>query len=137
MTKKLQIVHIAGLAACAIAAVVIALNAPSSSTREDIFALAINEALDSWELNNGNAEGAPQQQVVNGWAAKDLLEIQTRQTNDLLALTTDKDERGPHLLALLIVTVVWIGAWQTATRYRTSGTPTTAGSDPDPWITTE
>jgi hypothetical protein len=49
------------------------------------FAMAPNESSDrstdiagvlsDYELNNARTQGAPQQQVVNGWAAKDLLTI--------------------------------------------------------------
>src|SRR5436305_4147863 len=41
----------------------------------------ISEALSNYELNNNLASSAPQQQVVNGWAAKDLLEIIAEQQN--------------------------------------------------------
>jgi len=33
-------------------------------------------AWSRWSENNSKAEGAPQQQVVNGWQTNDLLEIQ-------------------------------------------------------------
>ena len=39
--------------------------------------LAINE------LNEDAAESAPQQQVTNGWVARDLLALQARQLNDI------------------------------------------------------
>lgn len=45
----------------------------------------VADALFIAELNEDSAESAPQQQVVNGWVARDLMEIQTRQLDDLSA----------------------------------------------------
>jgi len=43
----------------------------SSRTFESV----ISGAMDEYQLNNELAESAPQQQVVNGWIARDLLEV--------------------------------------------------------------
>jgi hypothetical protein len=72
----------------------------------------IDQALSSYELNEGRTQGAPQQAVVNGWVAKDLLAIIAKQQND--ALTRDEvpapvspvvpnDERIPALVGLLVI----------------------------------
>ena len=73
---------------------------------------AISQALSDYELNENMTQGAPQQTVVNGWVAKDLLEIMARQQNE--ALTRDEvptpvapivpnDERIPALVGLLVL----------------------------------
>jgi hypothetical protein len=57
----------------------------------------IARALADYELNEAQTQGAPQQQVVNGWVAKDLLTIIAEQQNESVT-----DERLPAL-ALLVV----------------------------------
>jgi hypothetical protein len=58
----------------------------------------IRQALAEYELNELRTEGAPQQQVVNGWVAKDLLTIIAEQQND-----ASSDERLPALAGLLVL----------------------------------
>jgi hypothetical protein len=58
----------------------------------------IRQALVEYELNEARTEGAPQQQVVNGWVAKDLLTIIAEQQNDVAG-----DERLPALVGLLVL----------------------------------
>ena len=48
-------------------------------------------------LNQARTEGAPQQAVVNGWTARDLLELTARQGVDA------RDHRPAALLALLVL----------------------------------
>jgi Flp pilus assembly protein TadB len=60
----------------------------------------ISQALVEYELNEARTEGAPQQQVVNGWVAKDLLTIIAEQQNDAA-----DDERIPALAALAVLGV--------------------------------
>lgn len=50
----------------------------------DQYDSAAAKALLTADLNEENAEGAPQQAVVNGWVARDLAVIQIDQNNDLL-----------------------------------------------------
>src|SRR3954469_8735657 len=57
----------------------------------------IASALAGYELNEAQTQGAPQQQVVNGWVAKDLLTIIAEKQNESVT-----DERLPAL-ALLVV----------------------------------
>src|SRR5688572_25884644 len=57
----------------------------------------ISRVLAEYELNEARTEGAPQQQVVNGWVARDLLTIIAEQQNESVS-----DERLPAL-ALLVV----------------------------------
>jgi hypothetical protein len=84
----------------------------------------IEQALTADEANNLRAEGAPQQAVVNGWTARDLLTIIAKENQDLLAAqgavvdatgtlqTTPFDNRVPGLLLVAIVTLSWAGISQ-------------------------
>ena len=58
----------------------------------------VTKALSNASSNEDTADSAPQQQVVNGWVARDLLAIIARQQSDA-------DHREAALLALLIVAV--------------------------------
>ncbi|MGY1708334.1 hypothetical protein ACI8AC_02365 [Geodermatophilus sp. SYSU D00758] len=58
----------------------------------------IASALADYELNEARTQGAPQQQVVNGWVAKDLLTIVAEQQNDSMT-----DERLPALAVLVVL----------------------------------
>ena len=60
----------------------------------------ISRALSEYSLNEAMTQGAPQQQVVNGWVAKDLLTIIAEQQNDVAS-----DERVPALVGLLVLGV--------------------------------
>src|SRR3712207_2369203 len=72
----------------------------------------IARALSTADLNEITANSAPQQQVVNGWAAKDLLAILAEQQNEALTRdevpppvppVTPNDERIPALAGLLVL----------------------------------
>ena len=80
--------------------IAIGANAEASS---DIagFRSDAKSALADAEINNSSAEGAPQQQVVNGWAARDLSAIQVGQTNDVLALQASTN----RLVALVAISL--------------------------------
>jgi hypothetical protein len=65
---------------------------------------SIRAALADYEANDANTEGAPQQQVVNGWIARDLLTISVKQQNDAL-LATHTDQRIPTELVLVVLGV--------------------------------
>jgi hypothetical protein len=54
--------------------------------------------LAEYELNDARTQGAPQQQVVNGWVAKDLLTIIAKEQNDSVT-----DERLPALAGLVVL----------------------------------
>ena len=68
--------------------------APDAGGYEDDVKSVLREAT----LNEVTADSAPQQQVVNGWAAKDLLAIIAREQ-------ADADQRQTALTVLLIVGV--------------------------------
>jgi len=76
------------------------------STRADITA-----ARAIADQNEELASGAPQQQVVNGWEAADLLDV---------IATRSVDNRTPQLLLILIMAVSWGAATSTWTRARES-----------------
>jgi hypothetical protein len=69
----------------------------------------IDRALSDYEQNNDLASSAPQQQVVNGWAEKDLLDVIAEQLNDANtrelapAPVNPRDDRVPALAGLLVL----------------------------------
>lgn len=76
----------------AVAAVVVFFVGAPSVGESDI-----DDALFTAELNEESAEGAPQQSVVNGWVARDLLEVIARDQGD---------ERVPALLLIGVLAFV-------------------------------
>lgn len=62
-------------------------------------------ALLDYDTNNGNADSAPQQQVVNGWVAKDLAIVQLNQLGDL----TKAQEQTNRILALGVAATALTG----------------------------
>ncbi len=92
----MPLVRRVGAIVLAFAAVVIwfAMAPDESSDRSSDIASALAE----YELNEARTEGAPQQQVVNGWVARDLLTVIAEQQND-----TVTDERLPALAVLVVL----------------------------------
>ena len=92
----MPLVRRVGAIVLALAAVVIwfAMAPDESSDRSSDIA----SALSDYELNEARTEGAPQQQVVNGWVAKDLLTVIAEQQNDSVT-----DERLPALAVLVVL----------------------------------
>lgn len=78
----------------------------------------ISQALADYERNELRTDGAPQQQVVNGWVAKDLLTVIAEQQNDAAS-----DERLPALAGLL---VLGVALYVLTSPGRTHSDPTTA-----------
>jgi hypothetical protein len=90
---------------------------PTATSYESL----ITSALDADTANNLRTEGAPQQQVVNGWTAKDLLTIIAKENIDILKAqgavvdatgalnTTPFDERIPALLLVGVLALCWTG----------------------------
>ena len=75
----------------------------------------IDLAMSDYNANDALTDSAPQQQVVNGWVARDLLQIQARQLADVLDALTQETESGqlvattdPRVPALLVVAVLAI-----------------------------
>lgn len=122
-----------GAALLSIAAVAVwFLLAPSqnsSGTRD--FSSDIATALANYETNNATTQGAPQQQVVNGWITKDLLTVLARQQN--VALSPDgapRDNRIPAELLLVVLGLALIIRTTGETASRPSASPT--AGDPTP-----
>ena len=122
-----------GAALLSIAAVAVwFLLAPSqnsSGTRD--FSSYIATALANYETNNATTQGAPQQQVVNGWITKDLLTVLARQQN--VALSPDgapRDNRIPAELLLVVLGLALIIRTTGETASRQSASPT--AGDPTP-----
>lgn len=69
----------------------------------------IAQALSDYEANDARTQGAPQQQVVNGWIARDMLTVLAQQTNELLEVSAPaaSDDRIPLLLFVLVLAVCW------------------------------
>ncbi len=90
-----------GAAALAIAAIAVwFLMAPAEpDTQEQVGdrSREITAALSDYSLNEARTQGAPQQTVVNGWVAKDLLAIIAEQQNESVT-----DERLPALAVLVV-----------------------------------
>ena len=87
---------------------------PVAQTQEQVRdrSSEIRQALSDYEVNEARTAGAPQQTVVNGWVAKDLLTILAEQQNEaltrpevpaLIPPVAPNDERVPALVGLLVV----------------------------------
>jgi hypothetical protein len=95
--------------------VVSAYQLPSATQYETL----ITQALADDVSNNRLTQGAPQQAVVNGWTARDLLTIIAKEQADILRAqgavvdatgrlqTQPFDERIPALMLILLVAVAW------------------------------
>lgn len=97
-----------GFALIALAAVtVMVLAAPEAPKTVDStrFDRLLTQAHSDYEESAARTSGAPQQQVVNGWIAKDLLTIHAEQLTAMLnaSQTTASDERLPWLMLLLVL----------------------------------
>lgn len=75
------------------------------------YARLLEIARSDYDANNERTSGAPQQQVVNGWFARDVLSLQVLQLSDLLAASepSPTDHRLP-LLGLLAVLAICLYA---------------------------
>ena len=101
----------------ATAAVWFALAPPAVDTEAETVGLSgldyvdlVDQALADGVLNESRAESAPQQQVVNGWTARDLLSIIALAQADTLSAVTTRDDRTPALIGLAALAVCWGGA---------------------------
>jgi hypothetical protein len=87
-----------------IAAGIIWLTMGSSEPSPSDYRSEIRAALAGDEVNQATASGAPQQQVVNGWTARDLLAAGDR----IAANGSRDDDRLAAEMTLLIVLVGWV-----------------------------
>ena len=99
----MRIARIVLLTLIGIAAVVITLTmGPTPTNYQD----EVSAALASSSVDNSRAQGAPQQTVVNGWIARDLLAIISKQLD---AQQRSSDKRIAPLLMLVVLAVVVLG----------------------------
>jgi len=93
--KWLAAVRVVGFVLLALAALVTTADEPPASQVDVVTARL------AADTNEEDAESAPQQQVVNGWEAADLLDV---------IATRSVDNRLPRLVFLLVLAVCWAGA---------------------------
>ncbi|MCW2507270.1 MAG: hypothetical protein JWP68_418 [Modestobacter sp.] len=100
--------------------------APDSTDRS----ADIRSALSEYQLNEATTSGAPQQQVVNGWVARDLLTVIAEEGN------SSRDGRVPALVGLLVLGIALFAFTtpQVQSHEADSGpaTPTTPTHEPMP-----
>jgi hypothetical protein len=93
----------------------------------------ISQELSDYERNEARTAGAPQQTVVNGWAAKDLLAIIAEQQNEAFtrpevrAPLTPNDERVPALVGLVVAGLA-LAVFTTPSRPTATTSSTEAGT---------
>jgi hypothetical protein len=102
------------------------------------FTQYIDGVQSDFEANNERAEGAPQQQVVAGWATKDALRVVLLQAEETNARLTgireaaEKTSEKTHtLLTLAILAICWAGIWMP---YGRSSTKANNDSNPEPQV---
>lgn len=76
-----QMVRVVGFAVLALAALVVmvAMGPSVEDVDTSTFDRLVDQALSDAEANEARTQGAPQQQVVNGWTNRDLLTAISRQ----------------------------------------------------------
>lgn len=92
---------------------------PHSAVLSTNYRRLVDAAMADYDANDRRADSAPKQQVVNGWVARDLLQIQTLQLADILTALTEEAESGalvvatdhrvPALLVVGIAAIALIG----------------------------
>ena len=144
MLQAIRLIGFAVLAAVAVAAYValaprVARDQPTLPSATQYESL-ISQALADFELNDIGADSAPQQAVVNGWIARDLLTIIAKELADVLRAqgaivdatgnlqTQPFDERIPALLLIGVLAITW-GQLTTGLRAR----PREPEPMPDTW----
>jgi hypothetical protein len=109
-------------------------DVPSAAQYERL----ISQALSDNEANEARTDSAPQQQVVNGWVARDLLSIIAKANADMLEATgaadtnvaPHADGRVPTLLVIAIVVLAWDGLTRDGLALRRPPSPPDAMSAP-------
>ena len=94
----------------------------------------VNQALDDFQANESIADSAPKQQVVAGWAAKDLLSIialaqadqmealggLADQNQTVVSAMAVRDDRIPALIGLAVLAICWYGLTESRPREETT-----------------
>ena len=141
MLKRVRVIGFLAIALLAVGAYValtprIVRDSPTLPSATQYESL-ISTALTEFELNNIGADSAPQQAVVNGWVARDLLSVIAKELADILRSqgavvdatgnlqTQPFDERVPTLLLLGVLAIAW--GQLTEPRRRSNSTETYSG----------
>ncbi len=125
MSVGIRRVGFVAIAAIGVVIWVVLAPPPVADTRFNLsvgdYAELVNQALDDADANESRADSAPQQQVVNGWVARDLLTIIALQNTDLLegigllgeqaaaVSVPTRDDRVPALVGLAVLAICWHG----------------------------
>lgn len=102
---------------------------PTFAPQAADYADLIDSAVAIYDLNNDNAESAPQQQVVNGWLANDLAKILALENAQIVSqldalsqqnvlayqAATAPEQQDDRPAALLVITVIAVALWGATT----------------------
>ncbi len=113
MSGRWKVIRLVGFVVFALAAivsfVVLRPKSPSAPDRSTQIAAALSDDT----TNAKSASSAPQQQVVNGWTARDLLTVQATTANDQLAMAKAGSDASRQIAVLVLIAVLalcWGGA---------------------------
>lgn len=125
MNLGVRMVRAIGFVVLALAALVVMVTMGPSIEEVDTatFDRLVDQALSDAEANEARTQGAPQQQVVNGWTNRDLLTAISRQMSAEIEATQGiaGDQRVPALLLLTVLAICWHGATQAAVAAHSGG----------------
>jgi len=125
---------------------IVALGASSSKYTSGMSSAEIAAALSDYDANAAKADNVYQQQVVNGWAAKDLLAINDRQNVTMLngqaeslSLQSSMNSLARGVLVVLVLLVVAVVVGFSALLRSANAKPkeistTASGPSPDPTV---
>jgi hypothetical protein len=138
MMRLVRIIGAVGIVGAAI--VVFATQRPADDealAEADTHAGDVRAALADADANEALADSAPKQQVVNGWVARDLLEIQSQQLDAIAAqleVLSEPPPRDDRVPLLLLTGVVALGFALVTTRSAGTAIPARSapGSTPPP-----
>lgn len=118
------------LAAAAVLVWFLAAPAKSHSSAPD-FSSDIASAASDYDSNNASTESAPQQQVVNGWAEKDLLNILVKEQQAALApAIAPHDNRVPAELLLAVLGIALVAGTSPRSAPEAAATGASPSGDP-------
>lgn len=118
----MRLVRIIGFAVLALVGLIAFLGlGPEGEPWKDAHRAA-NLVLEDDEANAESAESAPQQQVVNGWTARNLLDLTLRAQANSAESDARAQTRLGSLVLLALLAICWGGA--TGGKKRQSGSAT-------------
>jgi hypothetical protein len=128
-----RFIRIAGFVLLAVGALVSYFMLKPSSPKDR--SSEITAAIVSDAVNAKSSNSAPQQQVVNGWTARDLLEVQSNITNDAAKSASEGDKQIAVMLVYGVLAICWLGATSIASRRGSDDTTARAEGSPSESIT--